>query len=230
MRSRSSVLSHILGSSPEVCGYSELLISYLGYENLIKMKIDLTNDLKCNLKDKYLLDKILHNHLSVSRAVLAIAKPKIIFLLREPEATIKSMVSMGIFTKKEKWDKNPYESALEYYCSRLEYLEKYARDLDCEYFFIQSDDLLKNTEAVLLNLSKWLNLRENLVPEYSIFSKTGMFGNGDPSENIKLGILKETDSYPDIEIPFEALNIGKASYDKCRASLLSGAEKSCNFY
>lgn len=218
MRSRSSVLSHILGSNPEVCGYSELLISYLGYESLVKMKIDLTNDLKCNFKDKYLLDKILHNHLSISRALLVIAKPKIIFLLREPEATIKSIVSMGIFAKKEEWDKNTYELASDYYCSRLEYLERYARDLGCKYFFIESDDLLDNTEAVLLNLSKWLNLSENLIPEYLIFSKTGIFGSGDPSENIKLGILKKTDSYPNIKIPLEVLNVGKASYDKCRVS------------
>ena len=94
MRSRSSVLSHILGSNPDICGYYELQQRYLVYRHVIAMRRVLHKELKCSLKDKYLFDKILHNRLRVSKKILKKMNPKIIFLLREPVATLKSMINL----------------------------------------------------------------------------------------------------------------------------------------
>ena len=218
MRSRSSVLSHILGSNPEICGYSELGISYLDYIDLMRMKIDLTVDLKCSFNNKYLLDKVLHNYYEFPEKIFKVTKPKIIFLLREPENTIKSIVNLGFIANIECYKDPIY--ALDYYCSRLKLLEEYSKLFPCEYFFIESDDLIKNPDFILENLSRWLNLNKALDKNYSIFNNTGIFGKGDPSQNIKSGILKESRNYSDIKIPLEVLQIGKSAYEKCKDSLM----------
>jgi hypothetical protein len=186
--------------------------------SLIKMRNKLSNDLKCKLNDKYLLDQILIDRLFVSDKVFAIAKPKAIFLLREPESTIKSIMNMGYLSGK-KWYKNPVK-AMDYYRSRLLRLEEYSKKLAGNYFFIESDTLVDNTENVLHGLTRWLNLHEPLDKRYSIFRNTGKPGHGDPSDNIKSGILKKTNGYPDIKIPPEVLQRGDSSYKKCKDSLL----------
>jgi len=220
MRSRSSVLSHILGSNLDICGYSELQLSYTGHMSLIKMRFLLFNDLKCKLNNKYLLDKILGDYLLFSNKVFEIAKPKVIFLLREPESTIKSIINMGYITDIE-WYKDPLK-VMDYYCSRLLSLEEYSKKVAGNYFFIESDDLLDNTEYILDCLTKWLNLSEPLDKRYSIFHNTGKPGYGDPSDHIKSGMLEKTKGYPVIKIPLEVLKRGEYSYKKCKDSLLSG--------
>ena len=47
MRSRSSVLSHILGSNSQICGYSELQIPYIDKASIEKMRSLLSAEQKC---------------------------------------------------------------------------------------------------------------------------------------------------------------------------------------
>ncbi len=217
MRSRSSVLSHILGSNDSVCGYGELQNSYIQHTDITKMHDDLYNDLKCDFRGKYLLDKILGNHLTVSDEVFEIVKPKVIFLLREPESTIKSIINMGFITGID-WYKNPAKAS-DYYCRRLSYLTDYAETFNGDGFFLESDELLNNTDHVLKELTEWLDLNKSLTSYYKKFNNTGKPGHGDPSENIQTGKLIKTKSYPNIEIPLEILQIAVSSYEKCKNSL-----------
>ncbi|MFA5321310.1 MAG: hypothetical protein WC373_01445 [Smithella sp.] len=188
--------------------------------SLIKMRILLFNDLRCKLDDKYLLDKLLHDELFISNKILEIEKPKFIFLLREPESTIKSIINM-VSSGNVEW-RADHVKAVDYYCSRLLSLEKYARKTAGNYFFLESDDLVDNTEYVLESLTRWLGLNDLLDKKYSIFRNTGKRGYGDPSHQIKSGILEKTKDYPDINIPSEVLQRGEYSYKKCRDSLLKG--------
>ena len=128
MRSRSSLLSHVLGSNSEICGYRELHRSYLNQIDLLETRIDLYHDQKKELHNKYLLDKILHNDHIVSSKIFEIAQPKIIFLLREPKSTFESMINMGYITGID-WYKDP-QKVLKYYASRLLELEKYAKQIE----------------------------------------------------------------------------------------------------
>ena len=194
MRSRSSVLSHILGSNEGVCGYSELQISYRKPTDFFRMKAKLYSDLKADLADKYLLDKLLHNELSISKEVLNAKNTKIIMLLREPESTFKSTIHMGRTAGME-WHKDP-EKVLEYYCSRLEQLEEYAQLARGNYFFLESDDLVNNTNCVLSRMTEWLGLASPLESRYSKFNNTAKPGHGDPSSNIGRGILVKTKPRP----------------------------------
>ena len=172
-----------------------------------------------HLSNKFLLDKILHDY-ELTDKVLEVTKPKVIFLLREPENTLKSIINMGYLTGIE-WYKNP-EKALKYYNNRLSQLEKLSKQVAGDYCFIESDDLVNTPEAILEKLTHWLNLKQPLKKEYSIFKNTGKPGYGDPSENIKSGVLEQTRRYPKIIIPPEILQQGKVSYSKCKEELLKG--------
>lgn len=219
MRSRSSVLSHVLGSNPNICGYSELHLSYLSYTNLMKMRIRLYQDLNCELQDKYLLDSILHNRFDLSDKIFETIKPKIIFLIRNPESTIKSIINMGDITGAE-WVKDP-NNALHYYCSRLAWIEKFAEKIPGDYFYIDSNNLVSNTEHVLETLSKWLKLKDPLDSHYSTFSDTGKPSHGDPSQNIFSGTIKKTKEHVNINVPSEVLDRGISCYERCKNILMT---------
>ena len=167
MRSRSSVLSHILGSNPDICGYYELQQRYLVYRHVIAMRRVLHKELKCSLKDKYLFDKILHNRLRVSKKILKKMNPKIIFLLREPVATLKSMINLGQITGVE-WFRSP-KMAVDYYCNRLSYIEEFSKEIEGNYLFLESDDLVNHADHVLRDISRWLDLQTPLQSQYSLF-------------------------------------------------------------
>lgn len=217
MRSRSSLLAHILGSNPEICGYSELKKSYSNRFDFIKMRVNLYHDLKNNFQGKYLLDKILHNSYSLSENILSNVNFKIIFLLREPEDTIKSIIHMGTFTE-EKWYKNPH-TVLKYYQMRLSGLCDYAQQLNRKFFIINSDDLIENKNFLLAELTSWLNLNHPLKEEYNLFRDTGKAGTGDPSQNIKAGVIKKTKPYDHITVPEDIIKKGLFIFNDCKRKL-----------
>jgi len=218
MRSRSSLLSHILGSNPGICGYTELHRHYFTRKDLLDMRIQLYKEFGSDIKNKYLLDKILHNFHGISPTIFKVAKPKVIFLLRKPKSTLESLMTMGYQHNREKY-KDP-NKALDYYRERLSYLEKYAQQLEGKYYFVESDDLVENPDQVLANLSKWLNLEQPLTKNYSIFDKTSKIGHGDASGKLKSKTILNTRIEKKIEIPYEVLNKGYCYYNECKQTLL----------
>lgn len=218
MRSRSSVLSHIIGSNPEVCGYSELQISYVNQDSLCEAK---NSFLKESIgKPRYFLDKILHDH-GFSSEIFSAENIKVIFLLREPESTIKSIINMGYLTGKN-WYKDP-SNALSYYNDRLHQLESLSLYSKGSYIFIDSDDLVNKPDLVLKKITAYLKLKKPLKKEYSIFENTGKPTFGDPSNNIKSGVLQVTKGYPDIVVPLNILEKAMVSYEKCKETLSKGS-------
>lgn len=217
MRSRSTVLSHIIGNNAEVCGYKELHRSYKGRLSLINMQIELVNDLQCDVRNTYLFDKILNNF-TISDEILHKAQPKILFLLREPESTIKSIMNMGFKTGVD-WYKDPVK-VTHYYRKRLRNMEKLAVRAGEGNLYIDSNDLVGNSEVTLNKITGWLHLKEPLKTTYATFRDTGVPGYGDPLENIKSGTLKATEGYPEIVIPDELLKEAEAAYENCRTLLL----------
>lgn len=216
MRSRSSVLSHILGNNPEVIGYKELHQAYTGKKSLINMQIKLGKDLNPNFKNKYLLDKILNNY-TISDAILKKVQPKMLFLLRDPEETIKSIINMGFKTGVAQY-KDPIK-VTEYYCNRLSNLEQLSYKAGKGNLFIASKDLVENSEDTLNKISNWLHLESPLKTTYATFKDTGVIGFGDPLENIKSGVLKATEGYSNVYIPEHLLRKANDSYNKCGATL-----------
>ncbi|MEM8844736.1 MAG: hypothetical protein AAGB35_06790 [Pseudomonadota bacterium] len=133
---------------------------------------------------------------------------------------------MGNITNIE-WYKNP-EMASEYYCSRLLHLTEFSKILNGNYFFIESDDLLDETNFVLENLTNWLDLPTPLNNSYTEFDNTGKPGYGDPSEKIHARKLIKTKSYPDIRISQKILQKAKSYYERCKASLELDSQEHAN--
>lgn len=225
MRSRSSVLSHILGSNPGICGYRELHKSYINRRDLVNLRIQLSRELRTNIDNKYLFDKILHNNCLLDPKIFKLAQPKVLFLLREPQGTIQSITNyMGYFRGKTKYQ-NPQEG-LNYYCARLAFIEKYARKIDCDSFFLDSDDIINEPDTVLEKLSNWLQLDVPLDKNYQTFQKTGKAGHGDASPAIQTGTIQKKSQSLEVEIPQEIVEQGKVSYQSCKDAILKNSFRS----
>ena len=215
------MLSHILGSNPEVCGYHELHMKYSAYRSIVYMRQKLYDEFHREIKGKYLFDKILHNRHFISDKLVKAMKPKFIFLLRDPESTIKSMLSME-GAENQPWFKYP-EAALEYYCSRLMYLEAFAQRIDDNYFYIDSDDLVDQSDVTLGSLTAWLHFHTPLTKDYALFKYSGEPGWGDSSAHIRAGVMGRTPGHPHINVPGDILIKARRHYDRCRNALINGS-------
>lgn len=218
MRSRSSLLAHIIGSNPQVRGYSELHQSYSNKRDLLAMRAKIFLDLKRPLDHCYLFDKVLHNTYGIADDIIETYEPRFILLLRKPEDTLSSIMRLGQLTQ-VRWYSDPRRIA-DYYCARLAALNSYAEKLTGKFFFIDSDDLIDYSYDVLANLSTWLGLEKPLSGDYSIFTRTGLSGSGDPSEKIKTGIIQRQADYNPMRLPLDCLQKSQAAYEKHRTHIL----------
>ncbi len=198
MRSRSSLLSHILGSNEAIAGYSELSIRYKNTGSLLDQKIALHQDgLEIN-SNTILFDKVLHNSYDFKKAELLNKDEfKVIVMVRPPEATVKSIVTMGRKQGNAKYGNIDW--ACDYYIGRLDKLVRISQHLD-DYIFVNSDDIVNCPDETLTRLTNSLNLKTPLSTEYSSFNKTGMKKSGDTSDNIKKGRIVLTRENNDITI------------------------------
>lgn len=211
MRSRSSLLSHLLGSHPEICGYGELHYDYPSRTSLFKMHLELFKDLNDINESKYYLDKVLHNSFVISNKILCNPKVHILVLFREPKATLRSLVEMGEATNKPEYSDT--DKMLQYYIKRISYLIDISKKYP-KVRLIESDTVVKNTAHTLKELSDWLNLDSELSENYHLFNKTGMAGHGDPSSSIGSGKIIETNNSQIIEPDEDLLEIATQYYHK----------------
>ena len=119
MRANTSLMSHILGSHPQISGYYEMHLSYLTENDLIKQEQLLIDKQESNKAFKnsrhFLFDKILHNdyELILENLVpeqiptLGYSKFRILISIRPPEQTIKSIVNLFRHKKTEHPYANP---------------------------------------------------------------------------------------------------------------------------
>lgn len=205
MRSNTSLLSHLLGSHPEISGHSELHLRYRHPFDLLKLRCKVFLDNPGSLAGRYVLDKILHNDLVVRPPILARPDLRLIFIVREPAQTLRSILHMGAQQAGPDW-KQDAARVTAYYCERLTQLETCYHALDPatrrqRAFFLRAEELLGAPGAVLDRLSAWLHLGQPLSPEYQVFESTGRAGLGDPLGHIKAGrIVPRAGSYQHIDL------------------------------
>ena len=197
MRSRSSLLSHIIGSHPDISGYYEFQQHYFSKKSMLKQKLSHAWHEKFDVKNsKYMFDKILHNDIIVDDNVLLNPNNFFIFMLRSPNSTIPSMLEMG----KRKGESSPFnklEHCEKYYFERLKKLQSLASSIKHSFHYINAETIVNQPEETLKNLSLYLELNLPLSQEYKLMNKTGKASFGDTSRNINSGkILKSTNSLP----------------------------------
>ena len=182
-RARTTLLSHLLGSHDDICGYRELHCSYLNKLDLLKSRAALFQDKQSFINAKYLLDKVLHNEWEFEESLFENKPIKYIFVLRKPERSMLSMVRRHLTNN----DISTISIQYDYYLSRLIQLGKYWQSLKGQKLYIDSDQLIQNSGQSLPQLSDFLGLSYLLNEHYNIFSDTGKAGMGDMSENISSG-------------------------------------------
>jgi hypothetical protein len=223
MRSFSSLLCHILGSHPEISGYGEAQLSYFSRLDLQRLARKVQQITGNPALGRYVLDKILHNHREIAPGILDRPEIKVLFLLRNPEDTFRSILNMSHAAGRKGKFNDPVR-VLDYYVTRLRQLEGYCTRLGGDALFLESEELLADTERVLVEVSRWLELGEPLKADYRTFRFTGAPGHGDPSPTIRAGTVVRNDEdrhrhYVPMPIADDLLQQGIAAHASCREGL-----------
>lgn len=199
MRSYSTLISHLLGSSEEINGYKENHLSYRSTGDLIHLRYRTQQAIEARLDGTYILDKILHNHAEISPKMLKKDTIHILFTIRKPVETVKSIINMGSKLVDVEWYRDEDQVA-GYYEGRLQKMCEYAKLVGKRGAYLDAEAILNHPEEVVSRLSGWLQLNKPLDTEYQTFKHSGQPFHGDPSKNILEGkIIKKKGSY-DIEI------------------------------
>jgi len=117
VRSYSSVLSHILGSHPQINGYCETHTKYRTYFDLWKLRRRVRKLTGEPLNGDYLLDKVLHDY-PMARSILDSGRTRAIVLVRRPRETVRSIIEMGLTHSPVAWHRD-FELVARYYETRL---------------------------------------------------------------------------------------------------------------
>jgi hypothetical protein len=206
MRSRSTLLSHILGSHSEIAGYRERHTSYRSNLDLLRMRYRMWSELQWK-SSSYLLDKLLHNDQQVDFSLFKSGQYKCIFFIRTPESTIKSIVSMG--RKRGRSDYGDVTWAVRYYYQRVIAMIALASSIPARnrYCFDADDFISDSKDKLLTEISSFLSLDVPLSENYQLFETTGQTAHGDPSKFIQSGRVVQPDGsrYDGIQVPVEEL-------------------------
>ena len=217
MGSYSSLFSHILGSHDKISGYSEMHISYRRKVDLMVLRYRVYKACNMELNGDYIFDKILNNYL-ISDNILNSKNTKLLFVLRKPEDTIKTISKMGKNLKNPNRFRN-IDNIVNYYTGRLKQLEILVERANGKAVYLDAEKIVDNTDFVLGYLTDWLQLPTMISSEYNVFSNTGKPGFGDPSNNIKQGKIIKTREIIDLNIPDELLKAANEGYFKCRETM-----------
>lgn len=203
MRSYSTLLAHVLGSHPEIDGYSELHRSYLGRLDLHEMTRHIEEATGERRRGRYALDKLLHDRLVLDPVVLARPELRAVILVRRPESAIASIVRTTRAKAPHMAEVEP-RAAAAYYAGRLRSLDRYGEALGPRGAFVEAERLVDDTEAVLAHLTKWLELDPPLSASYRLFRHSGTVGHGDPSQRILAGtVLHDGERCADDALPVD---------------------------
>lgn len=214
MRSGSSLLTHLLISNPEIAGFGESKICWSNrkdFDHLVTRVSYNTKNFKMN--ERFVLDKVLHNRLISQLDILNDERLKIIFLLREPERTLVSYLSL--FKKENEF------SALHYYQQRLNFLLKCAKFIGSQErsLFFTYDELINQTESIFKKIQSFIDLKYAISSNYKITKYTGVKNIGDSSEYIKSGKILKTPVNRKINISQSVIEQAQEHYSVCLLEL-----------
>jgi hypothetical protein len=225
-RSGSTLLSNLLISHPDITGIGESKLVYSSSEDLKKLPILVALQLRKFPflgQERYALDKLVHNQLIKAENLGNIYHQNdcIIFLLREPLATLNSMSRLDWIVKKE----NPKAYVIKWYIERIKMIQKYCRQLKKNQFkhmvVLTYDQIIADTQKVFELLEAFLKLDHPLSEEYKNFRTTGRWGTGDASSFIKSGkIIRQREQKKPLIVNFnDRLDTVNKVYQECHREL-----------
>lgn len=224
MRSGSTLLSHILMSHPDVLGYGERNAAYHNKIDLDHLIIDVTYHRRRPFHIyPFILDQINHTTLLTDAHILHQPHVYTIFLIREPEASLTSMVNvLGQFHGFTQ------DQALAHYTERLPALVHLSQNHPdpAHTFCLTYSDIVKRTKPTLTALQTFLQLGSPLSAKYKQFSFTGK--RGDPSHNIFRGHIHQTPANPLLDLPVSQRIQLQNLYTSCHHQLQTNCQAGGN--
>jgi hypothetical protein len=227
MRSGSSMLTHLLVDHPDINGFGECWIRYESESDfqeliarvyLFKLFDGIFRGEGIRLEQgKFVLDKILHNRLLSCKRLLNDPRLKLIFLLRQPQKTISSLLCAGRWFPHSSTSKK----AANYYIKRLQAMERCAsiiRD-PSKSLILHYEHLIDRTKYSLAQLQRFLGVNGPLNKTYKLNIFSGIPGFGDPTHLIKTGKVVKKNNPPVAYIPDEILDKCNRTYQRVRQSL-----------
>lgn len=212
MRSGSTLLAHILANHPDFAGAGETHIAYRTSADLPTLVLKTCELLhRPILRTKNVVDQINHDYVA-NDVLTSNCIYRCIILIREPEETLKSMLSLSIWSEKE---------ALNAYVKRLEELYQYGLLLRKKAFLLEYGELVEHSQKTLSALTLFLGLDVPLTPTYATHRMTRRTpGFGDPSSNIQAGQIIRTPKH-NIAMAQDTLTEARLAFRKCRDRLRS---------
>ncbi len=239
LRSGSTLFLHVLNTNPRIAGYGERHQFYRDRRDLARLTLDVSRSLRhVRTSGTYFMDKVNFDYV-VNRELLREDYVRTVFLLREPQQTLPSLLWYRTGATGHTPGEPPFETwneelTVQYYVQQLRVIEEYAGAVgDPNRAFVTTyKELVKDTPTTLAALQHFLDLEQPLSSEYERIWSTGHRIHGDTSQNIKSGrILKKKKPVPLIALRFSngAMAETQTAFDRC-LSVLSASCSSPGTY
>lgn len=222
MRSYSSLLCHLLNSNPQIDGYGELGIDYRSLLDLIAMRHKVAATIDRPLSGRYTLDKLLHPRLGIADSILHAPTTHVMIGIRDPEASVRSIITMGLRRRRPDWKRRPKEAARYYIDRSRAFRALVKRRADMLVF--PTDAVIDDTDRFLAGVTEWLALKTPLQPSYELGSMTGRSRFGDNTAQIRTGVINRDRPVAEIEIPEPIKDRIWTAYDRTLDALFERAE------
>jgi len=184
MRTGSSLLVHVLNSHPDIIGYGETHNVYAKVSDFGATTAKVCRHLR-TLPDgeNYVLDKVLHKHQLAGPRVLDHPSVRIIFLLRQPDMALSSLVQHHVT--------EGAASAYQHYAEQLTWIGGLARRLPSQkWISVTYSNLIHDTSTVFECLEGFLRLSNPLRENFETTPHTGTRGVGDSGPHIQAGFIR----------------------------------------
>ena len=192
MRSGSSLLTHILDTNPEITSYGETHLRYKSGRDVDWLVQDVFPTLRRLRLTRYVMDKVVQEH-HLCDEVFRREDCYFIFLVRDPDASVRSMVrAFPTWKGKEHLDRDAaIAKAIAHYNARLRSISREAELIGDpnRAVFLRHADLVDRTKESFTLVQTMLGLTSPLSEEYSLSRTTGEFGKGDSSDSIRKGFI-----------------------------------------
>ncbi len=223
MRSYSSVLAHVLGSSPEVEGSGETHVRYRNVLDLWRLRRRIQATTGRPLQGRWLLDKVLHNQVRPIDRFVGHERMRVLMFLRRPGPAIASMVHLARQRGEGTGGFADPQVCCDYYVTRLHRLradgERYGRHA----LYFDAEAVVERPHALLAEVADWVGLKQPLSTRYRLAASTGVEGYGDWLPNIRRGeVLGRDQSTVRNAPPLDpaVLAEAQAAYERCRTALM----------
>jgi hypothetical protein len=217
MRSGSSLLLHLLLTNPEVAAVGERNAVYRSRADLARLAIAARRAHRPRLRRlRYVADQINHNRFTPNPLLLQDPRVRVLFILRQPEAAIASLLAMSRAYYDDSWS---VSRAADYYVERLAALRMLGSSIAStrRAGLISYETLTERADQTLEALRSFLQLQQPFSQTYPLHAFTQV--RGDPGPVILAGRIMPSKPGTPIELPAAERERVRRAHADCESEL-----------